>query len=265
MDFSGDDGAPGTAGTSPCLCAAWVISAESDVRHNEGVLLRIKRAIGCNPNDEIKYRSLKRHPKKSQALDLLTSLSASVMLVPVLKDRITDSGLRDPKTKRLVSLIHYFPLLSTLHDHFVETTPDVYFQLVFDQIAWAQSQKDVEEHFRNDKGLDWKTARPDWLRFAKSGGQPMLQIADIIAGLGRDYLESRGGQRRPPCDVCWVKGKTPCTFSRNRQGVGRMKLLRLIHPLLLRKKGGDVWDRGFVVHPREASKEFLFIDCLFRV
>jgi hypothetical protein len=135
-DFSGDDGDPRTPGASRTLCVAWVISAEDDVWHNQGVVLDIKKVIGCQRDAELKYRSLKRHPRKKDTLALISQAKIEIILAPVLTERIRQEDLKDPATKGLVNLIHYFPV-----GPFVEVCakrhPDVYFQLVFDEVGWA--------------------------------------------------------------------------------------------------------------------------------
>lgn len=262
VDFSGDDGDPRTPGASRCVCIAWVASAESNLYHNKGVVLQIKKVIGCRATDNLRYKSLRRHRLKKEALNLLTQLKVSAVVVPVLKERITDEELRNPRTKKLVDLIHYFPL-SSLLNHITETYPDIYFQLIFDQVGWRGCEEDIQNSFKQDTELDWKRARPDWLRFTKSGSNLMLQLADIIAGLGREYVEDLQTRKLPPCLVCWLKGTYDCSYKRNRKKVGKTSLLRILYPLLIRNESGKVWERGFVVRPPGVHRDYLFVDCLF--
>lgn len=262
VDFSGDDGDPRTAGASRCLLIAWVLSAESDLSHNQSVVLQIKKVIGCRPNAELKYRALRRHRRKNDALELLSHIKASVVLVAVLKERITEEELRSPKTKKLVNLIHYFPL-SRFLDYFKKEYPDVYFQLVFDEVGWAGCESEITKSFKEDRDLDWGKARPDWLEFKKSGGNLMLQLADVVAGLGREYIEGVQILKRPPCIVCWLKGIRDCSYKRNKKPVGKAGLMRVIYPLLLKDNRSLAWERGLLVRPPGVEKDYLFVDCLF--
>jgi len=50
---------------------------------------------------------------------------------------------------------------------FMNSKREVYFQLVFDEIGWAGCREEIRELFRSNPRLDWRNARPDWLRFAK--------------------------------------------------------------------------------------------------
>ncbi|MBU2009777.1 MAG: hypothetical protein KJ624_08100 [Chloroflexi bacterium] len=260
-DFSGDDGDPGVAGASRTLCITWVITKEEDIWHNQGVVLGIKRTIGCRPDAELKYRSLRHHPSRRKALALLSEAKVEVILVPVFKERVKEEDLKDPKTKRLVSLIHYVPI-GPFSEKFFKRS-DTYFQLVFDEVGWAGCEEAIRAQFQRDKRLDWKKARADWLLFTKSGSSLMLQLADVIAGLGREYVESLLGQRLPTCVVCWLKGVRACSYIKAGRSVGRASLMRLLYPLLLKDDGGKAWESGFTTRPPGVQRDYLFIDCLF--
>ncbi len=262
VDFSGDDGDPRTAGASRCICIAWVASTEDDLYHNEGIVLQIKKVIGCQANAELKYKSLRRHKLKKQALDLLSQLKISAVVVPVLKERLTEEELRNPRTKKLVDLIHSFPL-SRLLDYVTQRHPDIYFQLVFDQVGWRGCEEDIRNSFRKNTQLDWEKARLDWLLFAKSGNKLMLQLADIIAGLAREYVEDLQSRKLPPCIVCWLKQTYDCSYKRNKKKVGKASLMQVVYPLLIKDESSKVWERGFVTRPPGVIKDYLFIDCLF--
>lgn len=266
VDFSGDDGDPNTPGSSKCICIAWVVSAETDLNYNKGIVLQIKKIIGCKASDEIKYKSLRRHKFKQEALSLLTKLKINAVIVPILKTRIQDQELRNPCTKKLVDLIHNFPL-SRFIEYFVQTYPEVYFQLIFDQVGWCGCEADIKDEFKKDPHLDWEKARPDWLLFAKSGGQLMLQLADIVAGLGREYIEVLQDVKLPPCTVCALKGRPehPCRYKQGKLALPNSELMRLVYPLLIKNEQGETWEYGFIVRPPAACREYIFVDCIFGV
>jgi hypothetical protein len=265
VDFSGDDGDPKTPGSSKCLCIAWIETTESDLYHNEGIVLQIKKTIGCRANDEIKYTSLRRHKNKKEALGLLSQLKINAVVVPVLKERITDEELRNPRTKKLVDLIHYFPL-DRLIDYISKTSPNVYFQLIFDQVGWRGCEQDIYNSFKKDSGLDWGNARPDWIMFVKSGQNLMLQLADIVAGIGHEYIKSFRGVKLPPCTVCAIKGSLehPCRLKQGNLILPSGELIRLIYHFLIKNEQGDTWENGFVVRPPAACREYMFVDCIFK-
>jgi hypothetical protein len=54
-DFSGDDGDTNTPGASKCLCGAWILSAEEDIRFNEKATVRagfFLPAYACRLNSD---------------------------------------------------------------------------------------------------------------------------------------------------------------------------------------------------------------------
>ncbi len=262
MDFSGDDGDPQKPGASKWLVGTWLLSTENDLLHNQGVVLSVKKLIGCRRDAELKYRSLKRHPQRDKALKLLSQLKVRLVVVPVLKERITEDALRNPKNKRLINLIHSFPLYRLL-DYLGQECPDAYFQLVFDEIGWAGSESGIKKSFQNDKRFDWSEARSDWLLFVKSGANLMVQLADVFAGLAHEYIESLRGKELPPCRVCWIKGIRDCRYRRNRKTPGQINLMRVLYSFLLKDDKDKVHEVGFVPRPPEIAREYLFVDCLF--
>lgn len=91
----------------------------------------------------------------------------------------------------------------------------------------------------------------------------MLQLADIIAGLGREYVEDLQSRKLTPCVACWLKRTYDCSYKRNRKKVGKTSLMRILYPLLMGNELGKVWEKGFVVRPPGVEKDYLFVDCLF--
>lgn len=175
VDFSGDDGDPRTPGASASITAAWVICRHDAIRDNQGIVLAIKKLIGCKPRDNLRYRALRTHSKRRQALSLLSGLKGKVILIPVVKKHIKEEQYRNPKTKRLVSILHTLPLHRVFDDLRGEED-DPYIQLILDEVGWGQCKAEVSSQFHADEGLDWSRARPDWVLFAKSGSNLMLQL-----------------------------------------------------------------------------------------
>jgi len=265
VDFSGDMGDPRKEGASKVVCIAWVLTAEQDRWHNEGMVLEMKRAIGCRPEDELKYRSLRRHPRKHEALACLEAAKAGVVVVPVLKQRVREEELRDPTTKKLAVLLHHFPL-ATMFEHLVETVPQEHqpglvVQLVFDQVGWGGFRDQIVQRLEEEHHIVWRVPSEQSVRFENSRRSLMLQLADVVAGLAREYVEGLEGIRLPPCQVCWVKGKRIRPRGCDMRPIGDAILMKMMRPLLL-EKDGDVWERGFLVRPPAVKYEYCFVDCL---
>jgi hypothetical protein len=261
VDFSGDDGDPSTPGANKSMCIAWILSAIGDIRYNQGIVLQMKKVIGCRPNAELKYTSLKRHAKKMEALQLLSKTKIRVVLVPVLKTRIKEEELRSPRTKMLVAVIHYFPFIR--FGKYLNIAEDKLCQLVFDEFSWVSCREEIIKLFKNTPQIIWKVPIEECLRFVKSTSNLMLQLADVVAGLGHEYIESLYEVRLPSCAICVVKGKPerPCRYKLKEKTLPNDHLMRLLYPLLL--KEDEVWENGFVVRPPGASIEYKFIDCIF--
>lgn len=261
VDFSGDDGDSRTPGSSQWLTVSWVISEEGHIRFNEGIVLQMKNIIGCKAGNELKYRSLKRHRKKEDCLDLLAQLKVKVVLMCVEKRSITEQDMRDPGTKHLVAILHTLPFGRVIR--VLPDTPEPYFQLVMDEVSWRSCEADIIVSFKQDMGLDWSQARPDWLRFAKSGGDLMIQLADVLAGVATEYMETLPAQR-PPCrQVCQPHNRIiPCRYVRKGLPVGQIRLLRKIWPLLAMGADGKVWDTGLIMRPPTIEWPFMFLHCL---
>lgn len=246
------------------VCIAWVLTAEEDRWHNEGMVLEMKRLIGCKQEDELKYRSLRRHPRKCEALTCLEQAKVGVVIVPVLKERVREAELRDPTTKELAILLHHFPL-QRIFDHLGETSPEdeiprLLVQLVFDQVSWSGFREEIVRRLQQE-GYIMRVAPEECVRFHNSKKSLMLQLADIIAGLAREYMDSLEGVQLPPCQLCWVKGKPIYPRRCRKKPVGNTTLLKVLRPLLL-EKNGAVWERGFVVRPPAVRYYYWFIDCI---
>ncbi len=95
----------------------------------------------------------------------------------------------------------------------------------------------------------------------------MLQLADIIAGLGHEYVESLHGVKLPPCTVCAVKGRPErtCQYKQGKRVLLGNELIGLIYTLLIKNEQGKSWENGFLVRQTAVCREYMFIDCIFGV
>jgi len=265
VDFSGDDGDPSKPNSSKVISMAWVLSSSQDIWHNEGIVLEMKKLIGCRPNDEIKYRSLRRHPKKTDALAMLAYSKVQILILLVLKERVKETAFRDPKTKRLVDYIHYFPIRRFFDAGALPPYPESWFQLVFDEIGWAGCQDEIRRFYSEDENIIWDADKDTKsLLFGKSGAMLMLQLADIFAGMMREYVEKLDNRDLPPCHVCHIKKIRDCSYKRKHLRPGKAELMNILYPLLITNSNGVTIDTGFMVRPPEVQYNYLFVDCLFR-
>lgn len=265
VDFSGDTGDPQKKGASKVLCIAWVLTAEEDRRHNEDIVFKMKRIIGCKPENEIKYRSIRRHPRKHEVLKYLEQLKIGAVIVPVLKERVHEAELRDPTTRKLAILLHHFPL-QRIFAHLEETTPEdelsrLLMQLVFDQVAWSGFREEIVQRLQDEHNIDWRVSPKESVKFLDSKRYPLLQIADLIAGLGLEYMESVQGIQLLPCQLCWSKGEAQHHRGCPKKAIGNATLMKVLYSLLL-KKDDKAFERGFIARPPTISYQYWFVDCI---
>jgi len=264
VDFSGDDGDPSKQNSSKIISMAWVLSSSQDIWHNEGIVLEMKKIIGCHRDNELKYRSLRRHPRKMDALALLDGAKVQTLILVVLKDLVKEAALHNPKTKRLVQYIHYFPIGRFFSTETLPPYPDAWFQLVFDEVGWVGCQDEIRRYYNEDDSIVWnQDTDPKALLFGKSGAILMLQLADICAGLAREYVEELSNSQLPTCGVCYLKRTRDCSYRRKHLKPGRAALMNILYPLLLTNSRGVAIDNGFMVRPPNAQHKYLFVDCLF--
>jgi hypothetical protein len=253
VDFSGDFGDPRVAGSSKTVCIAWVLTSEEDRKHNEKVLMDIKKSIGCKRENEIKYRSLRRHTKKDQALAQLANLKIGAVIVTVLKDVKASEKLT---SREIAIAIHGFPW-NRINRHLSEITPvnevpNLCTQLVFDQVGWSHFKGDLINEFTKDSNV-FKVSPDECIKFLDSKRTPLLQVADIIAGMCRDYIESIDRSDLIPCQVCWAKGWSSHPGRCRKGNLRRNVLLKTKYPMLLKDKDGRVFEMGLISRPPEAK------------
>lgn len=266
VDFSGDTGDPQTEGASKVICIAWVLTTEEDRQYNESIVLKMKRVIGCKPENEIKYRSIRRHPHKHEVLKHLEQVKAGTVIVPVLKERVREEQLRDPTTKELAILLHHFPL-NRMFNHLEETTPEdelsrVVIQLVFDQVSWSGFREEIVHRLEKEHNVVWRISPKESLKFLDSKRNLMLQLADLIAGLGREYIESVDSTQLLPCQLCWSKEKPLYHRGCKKKPIGNGHLMKLLYPLLIKKRDGKAFERGFIARPPTIAYQYWFVDCI---
>ena len=264
-DFSGDDGTKFGRGSTSCLTLAWLATREDDVEHNERVLFQIKKAVGCRPTDELKYVSVKSHPRNKDAtLRILGSLKVDVSCVTVFKkpflEQDNDPRFADPRTKMLVVVMQSFPfsgLIKDLREHYGDVRP----RIVVDEVHWRQTQDDIIALLSEEE--EWFSRES--FQFRPSGAVPLLQIADIFCGAVREFCEGIETQTLPPCHVCRTRNFKPrdCGWRRKGRRPDGFNVMSAIYPLLLRAPGATYRiPHGLYFLPDSMNNKLEFIDCL---
>lgn len=263
VDFSGDDGfafdeGPPTDGSSRWIAVAPVIMSAEDVDFNKSVLSRTKAAIGCKQDDEIKWRTLRRLParKLNKALRELSNLKIRLLCLAISKRAIEQEELLNTKTGELSLLLHqlwsnwlpaYFPngqmpRISYYVDHFRKEQ-----QLLADFEEYLEQNPEAREQYCAE--------------FVDSKRVKLTQVADIYAGMLRDYFEGLEGKRLPQCERCHRFKWGTCQYKRKAELVGQAKLARHISAFLPRRRR-EFWEHSLFVRPPEINQRFYFWQCL---
>jgi len=263
VDFSGDDGfafdeGPETDGSSDWIAIAPAIMSAANVDSNKSVLANAKAAIGCKPEDEIKWRTLRRLPahQLNRALRELSNLQMQLLCLAIWKRPLTQEKLRHTKTGALTMLLHTL-WFDWLQAYFPSgQMPSVAYYV--DHFRKAQELLAGFEQFLKEN----PEAREQYsAEFVDSKRVKLVQVADIYAGMLRDYLEGLEGKDLPPCERCFRFKWRTCRYKRSGKLVGRAKLVRHISAFLPRRRG-KIWEHSLFIRPPEQRRRFYFWQCL---
>jgi hypothetical protein len=258
-DFSGDDGQKFDKGSSRTLGVVWVASRESDVPHNTDVVYRIKRAVGCKPNDELKYRSLRGSARrKTQALALMLEARVDVFALLAFKMRERDPSHKDPAGKGLVVHMNAWPV-DILIDAMTAKYGTVRPRLVLDEVGW----KATPEQITSVMTEGGRVSAGD-VEFRPSAGTPLLQMSDLFAGAVRECADQLDQSVWPPCQACWGRSFTPrdCRWKRRKIGISGFALLRKLYPSIFKDSRRGSLGRGLFTMPGSLRRDLEFVDCL---
>ena len=263
VDYSGDegfvfDGGPATDGSSRWIAVAPVIMSAADVDFNKSVLASAKAVIGCKQEDEVKWRTLRRLParKLNRALRELSNLKMRLICLAIWKRAIKEEELRNTKTGALSLLLHqlwfnwlpaYFPRgqmpgITYYVDHF-------------------RKERDLLADFEQYLNENPEARKQYGAEFVDSKLVRLTQVADIYAGMLRDYLEGLEGKSLPQCEKCLSFKWGTCRYKRNAKLVGQANLVRHITGFLPRQRG-EIWEHSLFIRPPEIRRRFYFWQCL---
>ena len=263
VDFSGDDrfafdDDPATDGSSRWIAIAPVIMSAANVDFNKSVLASAKAVVGCKQEDEIKWRTLRRLPthKLNQALRELSKLEMQLLCLAIWKRAINEEELRDTKTGALTLLLHTL-WADWLRAYFPSgQMPRITYYV--DHFRKAQELQAGFEQFLNEN----PEARERYsAEFVDSKRVKLTQVADIYAGMLRDYFEGLEGKKLPPCEKCLRFKWRTCSHKRSGKLVGQAKLARHISAFLPHRRG-KIWEYSLFIRPPEQRQRFYFWQCL---
>ena len=203
VDGSGDDGIVFTEnGSSKSFVVACLVIQSQDFQHNCEVLNRVKRAIGASPSQEVKSSAILRHKNKYRVFQELKHLRGTLYAMVAYKMEMHSMGKLTAdmvKKKHLTCMCHNFPI-EVFCRHMQSTRT----------LILIDNMKRIEMHLVSSI-INERQSEVDFC-FVDSKTQrfPLMQLADHLAGITRDfferYIDTRGFQNR--CVTCIDKNST---------------------------------------------------------
>lgn len=280
VDASGDDGFKFDKGSSTCYTVASILINSSDLQHNLSILDGIKSIIGAKPEHELKYTKLRRSRRFNDIANLLTNIKGTIYTHTCLKeDLVNDQTFSDTESKALAQFTHTFPIERAI-EHFKNIN---LFPLKPKVLIVVDVMKKVEmDGVSNLVSAEIDGVVPDLIfRDSKDKNFLLIQLADIIAGMTRNFIEGMLKEKNT-LQLCKVCSKTRLRVSHRiskNKCIGKKKfnLLNNKSNTFIEKQhfikilplfGVSETDNRLMLHglaffPVESIHYFFWIDCLF--
>lgn len=255
VDASGDDGFGPKA--SKTFTVALVVERSQDSGHNAEMFIKAKRLLGCRPKDEVKYRTIKRHPKRAQVWDCLKQLRIRVKAYPTVKET---KGAMESAVLNVSR--HAFWVMSAVEYAVDELGMDS--ARVFIDGSLPGLQKSIKQFTEEQLKAKGYGERLIGISFVQSRRIHMVQAADVFAGAVAEFVEANMGRFTRDCTHCPAKLYTErirgkCRPHKLRKKMQRFDILENMEPLLVRS-GHNVVPDGIM----PPGAEWGFINCALR-
>lgn len=195
IDESGDDGFNFSKekgkGSSTLYVTSCFITTPEYIDHNIKVLNNAKRELKLE-GKELKSTTLKRHRFSANAYEHFKNIKGYAFSFVAFKKSIKNStrpivkSFADTSDKELSGILHEFPFTALNHLQLIQNNEKVL--IVFDCL------KKTEQQYVNnslEKESKKHNATVDIIyRDSKSEKYQLIQIADVIAGTVRSYIEN---------------------------------------------------------------------------
>jgi hypothetical protein len=220
MDGSGNDGfvydVP-NGGSSTCYSVAYFLMKPADHELTLSILRNIKNLLRISPDDEVKYKTVRKHKARSQVLNELRGLPGVGGSLTCFKKEMTADIFSDLKQKALTSISH-----SLLADIVLEKYKGRIL-IVMDMMK----QVEMDNIHKLNEGDDII------FRDSKDAAFPFIQFADILSGVTREFFEwslssptHRNFARR--CSICKIRKSLCAHDKKNKPILKSMPLFRII-------------------------------------
>ena len=214
VDASGDDGFQFQKDSSLCYATAALLVKREDIDHNLEVLAQIKKTVGCKPTDEVKYSSLRRHPRGKEALSLLKDIKGKLSSYVVFKKELPLSK-RPPKGSKTLSAACHLMAIHSLDKYSFQDHDKVL--IAIDRMKHTEEvpiEKQLKVGILSDaKKTERNFTTETVFRDSKDSNYLLIQIADFLCGILREHFE----QYETNSDMAYFKGLCrPCRYLKNK-------------------------------------------------
>lgn len=190
VDASGDDGFQFEKGSTTCFAAAAFLVKREDIDHNLALLRGIKKIVGAKETDEVKYSTVRRHPRAPEALSLLRDLKGKLSCYVVFKKELSPAQIPPKGSKALSVDCHLMSLRSLDAYSFADNDK------VLIAIDHMKSTEEIPVNYHMHKGIFSDEKHPD-RNFtsetvfcdSKDADFLLIQVADLLAGVLREHFE----------------------------------------------------------------------------
>lgn len=273
VDASGDDGfnfkERSCDGSSFSFVSSCFVVKPEDIQHNTNVLQEMKAILNIAPEKELKSTTLKRHRFASQAYAKIDELIGQCFsMVAFKKDLLGKPEFApycDVRTKRLSGLTQAFPYYAIHKTKYFSPVDKIL--IVMDNMKKSEMNV-VEDCLKNYEINPMVSSKYDVIfRDSKSEKYTLIQIADIMAGLVREYFESnmQTNTLQRLCRIC--RGSKTCDTKKRRRMLNEHTIeQKFITPFFMHKSPimQKIMLVGIITFPISKFEYYKYIDCKFR-
>lgn len=187
VDASGCDGTKFDKGSSICYAVAGYLVPVSDIPADIATLSQIRQIICGDPTRELKYSTLRRHRKRSDAFSLFSSFHGRAIGRVSFKKVLLSSNQFDTNYKAFTAIAHAvtISLLSYCEEVFGKKV-----LIVVDRMKYTEESP---VHFlANNQMQDALQRLSSYdliFRDSKDKNYQLIQVADFISGILREFFE----------------------------------------------------------------------------
>lgn len=270
VDASGDDGFqfrenPGDGSSSTFVASCFVVRPE-DINHNEDVLEQIKGVLNISPQNELKSTTLKRHRLANRAYALINDLKGQCFsMIAFKKDLVGKDKYKnycDVKAKELSGLTQAFPYYAINKLNYFSSSDRIL--IVMD--CMKKSEMDVVEKNLKEYQISPTVSENYDLIFrdSKDARYTLIQIADIFAGIIREYFEKNLQRNvlQRSCKIC--KNKARCATPKIKKALSSQKIEnKYVVPLLMHRSPtlNKIMLFGIITLPLKHFEYYKYVDC----